>query len=67
MTNAQAWARVVLLQELRELFGAGHACNVQQWSREGAKKRNAAACSARRREARKLLRLAIRAVTLASR
>lgn len=55
------WARLRLLQELEEVRLVGLACNVQQWSAPGHKKA-VKSCAARRREARRLLALATKAV-----
>lgn len=60
--EAPARAREELLAELAELRLVGHACNVQNWTHGGFKKKNVAECAARRREARRLLRIAIEAV-----
>jgi hypothetical protein len=59
---AKLWAKRQLLAELRELALIGHACNVQTWAADGRTKTNARLCAARRREAGRLLRVAISAV-----
>jgi hypothetical protein len=59
------WAKRQLLAELREVREIGLACNVQEWARVGVKK-SVALCRERRRQARRLLAIAIAAVEAAS-
>lgn len=59
--SASVWARRRIVAELRDLILTGYACNVQDWARVGVKK-NVAECNARRREARRLIAVAIAAV-----
>lgn len=54
-------AAMLLLGELHDLSTMGGACNAQDWVKPGVKK-NAKECAAIRREARRLLRVAISAV-----
>lgn len=60
--KAKEWARVHVLGELREMLLIGFACNVQEWSGIG-EKRSAKTCALRRREARRLVRVAMGAVS----
>jgi hypothetical protein len=55
------WARRMVLAELDELLLVGYAANVQTWASYGVKS-NVELCKARRAEARRLLRLAAKAV-----
>lgn len=59
--RAKQWAKRQLLAELLDVRDGGLACNSQEWARVGVEKM-VAECKVRRREARRLLRIAIEAV-----
>jgi hypothetical protein len=61
----QRWAKRQLVAELRDLMDVGLACNVQTWASYGVKS-EVELCRKRRADAKRLLRLAIKAVEDAS-